>query len=465
MTDPRHQTNTALPFQPEWCRAILGSIGDAVITTDTAGRVTFLNSVAEFLTGWKQDEAAGVSLETVFKIVNQETRMTVESPTIRALREGVVVGLANHTLLAAKDGTERPVDDSAAPIRNEQGEVIGVVLVFRDVTEQRRQEQHLQDALTYADNIIATMREPFVVLDKNLRVQTANAVFYRNFHVSQDETEGRYIYDLGNGQWNIPRLRTLLEEVLSNSHPIHDYDVEHAFPAIGRRTMLLNAARFQSVNSQPDLILLAIEDITERKQAGVVLQTSEVRYRRLFETAKDGIFILDADTGKILDANPFMSELLDYSQDEFLGKELWEIGLFNDKSENEAAFRELQEHGYIRYDSLPLETKNGKKAEVEFVSNVYQVDGRTVAQCNIRDISERSRLEQELKDQREALADLHRRKDEFLAMLSHELRSPLAPIANAVHLLRLRKNEDSLQQQARTIIERQVTQLHFGTKG
>jgi PAS domain S-box-containing protein len=382
-------------FRTEWFRVTLARIGDAVIATDTEGRVTFLNPVAESLTGWTQDEAAGVSLESVFKIVNEGTRQTVESPVVRVLRDGVSAGLATHSLLIAKDGTERPIgpiDDSAAPIRNDQGELAGAVLVFRDATERRRQEQHLQDALNYADNIIATMREPFIVLDKRLRVKTANRSFYRHFQVSPEETEGRYIYELGNGQWNIPRLRTLLEEVLPHNHPIHDFDVEHDFQAIGKKIMLLNASRFESVNSQPELILLAIEDITERKQTEVAVQTSEVRYRRLFETAKDGILILDAKTGKILDSNPFMTELLGYTYDEFLGKELWEIGLFSEKSANEAAFRELQEHGYIRYDHLPLETEHGKKAEVEFVSNIYQVEGRTVAQCNIRDIGERSRL-------------------------------------------------------------------------
>src|ERR1700726_2989004 len=163
----------ALDFRPEWCRVTLASIGDAVITTDTEGQVTFLNPVAESLTGWTLAEAAGQPLDRVFRIINEESRQPVESPTTRALREGVVVGLANHSLLIAKDGTERPIDDSAAPIRNDKGEVAGVVLVFRDIRQRRRQEQHVQDALTFADNIIATLREPFVVLDKSLRAKTA----------------------------------------------------------------------------------------------------------------------------------------------------------------------------------------------------------------------------------------------------------------------------------------------------
>ncbi|MGA8215077.1 MAG: PAS domain S-box protein, partial [Candidatus Sulfotelmatobacter sp.] len=334
-----------------------------------------------------------------------------------------------------------------------------ILLAIEDITDRNRQEQSLHDALTYADNIIATMREPFLVLDKSLRVKTANRSFYRTFHVSQEDTEGHYIYELGNGQWNVAGLLTLLEGVLSNSHPVHDFGVEHDFPAIGKKIMLLNARRFESVDSQPALILLAIEDITERKQAEVAVQTSEVRYRRLFQTAKDGILILDANTLKIIDANPFMTELLGYSHDELLGKELWEIGLFGDERASQTAYQELQEKGYIRYDHLPLETKNGERAEVEFVSNVYQVDHRPVAQCNIRDISERRLLEKQITEQAAALADLHRRKDEFLAMLSHELRNPLAPIANAVHLLRLQKGENSIQQQARDIIGRQVGQL------
>ena len=112
-----------------------------MISTDAEGRVTFINGVAESLTGWTQAEAVGRPLPDVFHIVNEQTRQPVENPALRALREGVVVGLANHTVLIARDGTERPIDDSAAPMRDESGVPVGVVLVFRDVTERRRAEE------------------------------------------------------------------------------------------------------------------------------------------------------------------------------------------------------------------------------------------------------------------------------------------------------------------------------------
>jgi PAS domain S-box-containing protein len=189
------------------------------------------------------------------------------------------------------------------------------------------------------------------------------------------------------------------------------------------------------------------------------VRSSEVRYRRLFEAAQDAIFILDGDSGRITDANPYITQLLGYSHAEFLGKELWEIGLFRDIEASRIAYRELKRSGFIRYEHLPLHTKDGRKVEVEFVSNVYDVAGETVIQCNIRDITERSRLERQTQEQAVALADISRRKDEFLAMLSHELRNPLSSILNAVYLLRLQKDEDLIQQQARNIIERQVGHL------
>ena len=113
---------------------------------------------------------------------------------------------------------------------------------------------------------------------------------------------------------------------------------------------------------------------------------SELRYRRLFETAQDGILILDADTGQIQDVNPFLIEMLGYAKEEFLGKKLWEIGTFRDIEASKATSSELKSKGYVRYHDLPLETKDGRKLAVEFVSNVYLVNHHKVIQCNIRDI-------------------------------------------------------------------------------
>jgi PAS domain S-box-containing protein len=141
-----------------------------------------------------------------------------------------------------------------------------------------------------------------------------------------------------------------------------------------------------------------VQDETDPKHSEERLRASELRYRRLFETAKDGILILDAKTGKITDVNPFLIKLLGYSLDEFIGAQLWEIGPFKDIKECKLAFAELQEKEYIRYESLPLETKDGHSIAVEFVSNVYALNaGTRVIQCNIRDITNRKQTEDALR--------------------------------------------------------------------
>jgi len=188
--------------------------------------------------------------------------------------------------------------------------------------------------------------------------------------------------------------------------------VSQEFSVIGRRMMLLNARRIYREGKGTEMILLAIEDITERRRAEETLKTSETRYRRLFETAQDGILILDGETGKISDVNPFLVEMLGYSHEEFLGKRLWEIGAFKDRKASKAAFSELQSKGYVRYDDLPLETQDGRPMAVEFVSNVYLVNHRNVIQCNIRDITFRKRIEEErrklIHDLQDALVKIKR---------------------------------------------------------
>ena len=159
---------------------------------------------------------------------------------------------------------------------------------------------------------------------------------------------------------------------------------------------------------------LSESDIAERMRIQEALKVSEIRYRRVFETAKDGILILDADTGRITDANPFLQELLGYSRGELLGKMLWEIGPFRDINASRGAFRRLQRKEYIRYDNLPLETKGRRRRYVEFVSNVYRENGTRVIQCNIRDITPRHNVEQTLAN---ASKELETRVEERTAEL------------------------------------------------
>ena len=169
----------------------------------------------------------------------------------------------------------------------------------------------------------------------------------------------------------------------------------------------------------------------------LALEVSELRYRRLFETAQDGILLLDAESGKIIDVNPFLLDLLDYPFESIIGLQLWEIGLFEDIAANQAAFEKLRTEEYIRYENHPLRTRAGKQIQVEFVSNVYFVGSAKVIQCNIRDISVRAEFQAASKTHAEALELAGRARDEVIAVLSHELRTPLGAISSMMDLLEM----------------------------
>jgi PAS domain S-box-containing protein len=182
--------------QREVLQVTLRSIGDAVIATDQDGRITFLNAVAETLTGWARADAVGKPLDEVFRIVNEDSRQPVANPVGRALAEGVVVGLANHTLLLTRDGREYPIDDSAAPIRDDRGLVVGCVLIFRDVTQQRQAEREKSRQLMAARTLAAIVESSDdAIVSKTLAgtIQSWNAAAERLFGHTAEQAVGKHI--------------------------------------------------------------------------------------------------------------------------------------------------------------------------------------------------------------------------------------------------------------------------------
>ncbi len=321
--------------QNEWLQVTLASIGDAVIATDTEGCVTFLNGVAQDLTGWTQEQAQGQPLETVFNIFNEQTRQPVENPVERVLREGVVVGLANHTILIAKDGTERPIDDSAAPIRDKAGKMIGVVLIFRDVMVQRRLERQAKEQADAAHKLAAIVdSSEDAIISKTLDgiIQSWNAAAERIFGYTVHEAVGRPI------------------------------------------TMLFPADRLDEE-----------ERIIARLRSG-----------------------------------------------------------------------ERVEH----FDTVRLR-KDGAAIPISLtISPIKDGEGRIIGASKIaRDITERKQLEDERRQIAAELSDANRQKDEFLATLAHELRNPLAPIRNALQILKMPRVDATTLEQSRAMMERQVHQL------
>ena len=245
----------------------------------------------------------------------------------------------------------------------------------------------------FAESVINTVREPLIVLDQDLRVVAASRSFYQFFKVKLEETVGQLIYDLGNKQWDIPKLRELLETILPQKATFDDYEVEHDFTTIGRRTMLLNARQIVRGLGKERIILLAIEDITERKRLENLLSESEERFRRLFENANDGILLLEKHEMKIRHANPAITAMLGYSNDECIGKEMKDIGILKDIGTCEEVLQTLNKDGIINYKDVPVQTKAGQIVDTD----IYMVDRARLFQCNIRDITDSKQTEKKLR--------------------------------------------------------------------
>jgi two-component system, chemotaxis family, CheB/CheR fusion protein len=288
------------------------------------------------------------------------------------------------------------------PYRTTDNHIDGAVLQLLDVDELKKTLEQVRRARDYAAAIVQTVREPLLVLDQQLRIEAANRAFYQTFKTSPEESLKRPIYEVGSGQFDFPKLRDLLESVVRNTPKIEDVELQRDFERIGSRTMLLNARRIAE-DGQPESILLALEDITERKRA------AEARYRRLFESAKDAIIIADADTGEIIDLNPFLEILAGYRREELLQKKLSEIEPLAGNPELESALERLRSQEKVHLPDLVLKAKSGRAIHVETVANEFSEGSRKVVQFNLRDITERKRFERQLQ---------HTQKLESLGLLA-----------------------------------------------
>lgn len=285
----------------------------------------------------------------------------------------------------------------------------------------KQAELAVRAASEYAENIVETVREPLIVLDADLKVVSANQSFYDTFKVTPKESIGNLIYNLGNSQWDIPKLRTLLEDILPKDRKFANFEVDHVFSSIGHRIMLLNARRIHHEGTNRELVLLAIEDITERKQLENELKDSEERFRRVFETAKDGLLLIDKQTGNIVNVNPAIIKLLGYSRGELIGKKLQDVGVLKDIKDSKETFQEVIEYGFTNYDDVSVETKEGDFVDAE----IYFVDRARFIQCNVRDITERKRAEEARQlIEYEKLSALGR----LMANVAHEIRNPITII-------------------------------------
>jgi PAS domain S-box-containing protein len=283
----------------DWTHSALTSVGIATVVTDADGRVQSMNATAESLTGWTQADAVGRQLADIFRVENESTRQPASDPVARVLVAGTAVGLTDEIVLVDRDGRRWRIDHGAAPIRDEAGAVVGAVLIFCDVGERLRVVQGVEDARAFAEGIVQTVRQPLVVLDAALNVRTANLAFYATFGPSRGGVDGQPFFHLSGGRWDIPPLRELLEQVLPRDTHSSELLVAVDLPDRGRRSVVVNACRLPPAGQRPALILIALEDETDRSTAAAVLAESEARYRRLFETAQDGILLVDPNTRRV----------------------------------------------------------------------------------------------------------------------------------------------------------------------
>ena len=388
----RKKAEEALCKSEESLTITLKSIGDAVMATDSHGRVTRMNTVAEELTGWISAEAKGRPLTEVFCIINAQTRATVENPVAKVLEDGIVVGLANHTLLISKTSKEFQIADSAAPIRNANGNIDGVVLVFRDVTK----EYAIVDALRESEERYRTLfaHAPLGILhfDVDSTIRDVNNEFIKIIGSSRKALVGMNMFKQLNDDRLIAAIRSAL-----NGETGH---YKGAYHSVTANKVTPVSGLFVSFPGDDGKIIGGIgifEDITERLQAEEYLQTAKQSYFDIFNTVSEAIYIQE-ETGTFIDVNKGAEKMYGFTNEELIGQSPGTVAApgRNNLEQIRQLSREVFEKGIPARFDFWAKRKNGDIFLKEVIQNKGRYFGKEVLIATARDITEKRRSEERM---------------------------------------------------------------------
>ena len=390
----------------------------AIFMLDTQGNVLTWNAGAERLKGYGEKEIIGKH----FSCFYPEEERNAGKPEEELKKAAAEEQFEDEGWRIRKDGSRFWADVIITALRDENGNLRGFSKVTRDITGRKKVEDEIQDAREYAENIVETVREPLVVLNSDLKILTANHSFYDTFKVTPEETIGNFIYDLGNRQWDIPKLRVLFEEILPHDTVFNGYEVEHDFPGIGRKIILLNARQIFRENIGSHIILLAMEDITERKRATMALQISEEKFSKIFNATPALIGISTLREHRFIDVNQEFLQTLGYQREEIIGKTSHELRLWADESDRARMIRTMEEQGSIRNLETRFKGKTGQTLTGLFSAELIDLDEERHILSIVRDITERKQLEAEIQDAREYAENIVETVREPLVVLNSDLK-------------------------------------------